>query len=83
MGLCIFDWCPKRDLNPHSREKRILSPPRLPFRHQGMLRTANGVDSIETSGKCKIYGFFRFFPYNSASNNQYYEIRTRPFSSRF
>ena len=30
-------WCPGRDSNPHSlTEKRILSPPRLPFRHLGM-----------------------------------------------
>ena len=30
-------WCPGRDSNPHSLiEKRILSPPRLPFRHLGI-----------------------------------------------
>ena len=29
-------WCPKRDSNPHTRRQRILSPPRLPFRHQGI-----------------------------------------------
>ena len=30
-------WCPGRDSNPHSlTEKRILSPPRLPFRHLGI-----------------------------------------------
>ncbi len=31
-----MDWCPGRDSNPHSLNgKRILSPPRLPFRHLG------------------------------------------------
>ena len=31
------EWCPGRDSNPHSlTEKRILSPPRLPFRHLGI-----------------------------------------------
>ena len=30
------DWCPWRDLNPHSFRKRILSPPRLPFHHKGI-----------------------------------------------
>ena len=32
----VVDWCPGRDSNPHSLlGKRILSPPRLPFRHLG------------------------------------------------
>ena len=26
-------WCPRSDSNRHSSRKRILSPPRLPFRH--------------------------------------------------
>ncbi len=30
-----FDWCPLPDLNRHSQRKRILSPPRLPFRQAG------------------------------------------------
>ena len=32
----FLNWCPGRDSNPHPLNgERILSPPRLPFRHLG------------------------------------------------
>ena len=43
--LCLF-WYLGWDLNPHSRRKRILNPPCLPFHHPGWLFVLYGLHLI-------------------------------------
>jgi hypothetical protein len=36
-------WCPRGDLNSHSRKNRILNPARLPIPPQGLFRSLSPV----------------------------------------
>src|SRR6185295_6120699 len=43
----LWCWCREGDSNPHERNaQRVLSPPRLPFRHPGALRRRVGHNCV-------------------------------------
>ncbi len=45
-------WCPRRESNPHTRRQLILSQPRLPFRHLGIVGGGPPVHNHSLSRRC-------------------------------